>query len=58
MGIQPTEKVEIRYMILESIRGKIQDNWVMVNFPFVMKQLGVDVFNGMGGKSLITNKID
>ena len=29
-------------------KGKIQDNWVMVDFPSVMKQLGVDIFNGMG----------
>ena len=50
MGIKPTgKKVEIRYMDFWKVsEGKIQDNWVMVDFPFVMKQLGVDVFNGMG----------
>ena len=50
MGIEPTgKKVEIRYMDFWKVsKGKIQDNWVMVDFPFVMKQLGVDVFNGMG----------
>ena len=50
MGIQPTgKKVEIRYMdFWEVSEGKIQDNWVMVDFPFVLKQLGVDVFDGMG----------
>ena len=50
MGIEPTgKKVEIRYMDFWKVsEGKIQDNWVMVDFPFVMKQLGVDVFNGMG----------
>ena len=50
MGIQPTgKKVEIRYMDFWKVsEGKIQDNWVMVDFPFVMKQLGVDIFNGMG----------
>ena len=50
MGIQPTgKKVEIRYMDFWKVsEGKIQDNWVMVDFPFVMKQLGVDVFDGMG----------
>lgn len=28
--------------------GKITDNWVMVDFPHVLAQLGVDVFNGEG----------
>jgi hypothetical protein len=28
--------------------GKITDNWVMVDFPHVLVQLGVDVFNGHG----------
>ena len=50
MGIKPTgKKVEIRYMDFWKVsEGKIQDNWVMVDFPFVLKQLGVDVFDGMG----------
>ena len=50
MGIKPTgKKVEIRYMDFWKVsEGKIQDNWVMVDFPFVMKQLGVDIFDGMG----------
>ena len=50
MGIKPTgKKVEIRYMDFWKVsEGKIKDNWVMVGFPFVMKQLGVDIFNGMG----------
>ena len=54
MGIKPTgKKVEIRYMDFWKVsEGKIQDNWVMVDFPFVMKQLGVDVFNGMGWEKL------
>jgi len=30
------------------VDGKIQDNWVMVDFPDVMRQLGVDPFQGMG----------
>ena len=49
-GIKPTgKKVEIRYMDFWKVsEGKIKDNWVMVDFPFVMKQLGVDIFNGMG----------
>ncbi len=28
--------------------GKIVDNWVMVDFPNVMRQLGRDPFNGLG----------
>ena len=50
MGIAPTGKtVEIRYMdFWKVVDGKIVDNWVMVDFPHVMAQLGVDVFNGEG----------
>jgi len=50
MGIAPTGKrVEIRYMdFWKVVDGKIVDNWVMVDFPHVLKQLGVDVFNGEG----------
>ena len=50
MGIPPTGKrVEIRYMdFWKVVDGKIVDNWVMVDFPHVLRQLGVDVFNGEG----------
>jgi predicted ester cyclase len=50
MGIPPTGKrVEIRYMDFWRVRdGKIVDNWVMVDFPHVMRQLGVDPFGGHG----------
>jgi predicted ester cyclase len=50
MGIAPTGKrVEIRYMdFWKIVDGKIADNWVMVDFPYVMQQLGVDPFNGQG----------
>lgn len=50
MGIAPTGKrVEIRYMdFWKVVDGKIADNWVMVDFPHVLAQLGVDVFNGHG----------
>ena len=49
-GIQPTGKrVEIRYMdFWKVVDGKIVDNWVMVDFPHVLNQLGVDVFEGKG----------
>lgn len=50
MGVAPTGKqVEIRYMdFWKVVDGKIVDNWVMVDFPFVLAQLGVDCFNGNG----------
>ena len=50
MGIAPTgKKVEIRYMDFWKVEeGRITDNWVMVDFPSVMQQLGVDPFNGEG----------
>ena len=50
MGIAPTgRRVEIRYMDFWHVKdGRIVDNWVMVDFPHVMRQLGVDPFNGHG----------
>jgi predicted ester cyclase len=50
MGIPATGKqVEIRYMdFWKVVDGKIVDNWVMVDFPYVLAQLGHDVFNGQG----------
>ncbi|GAA6186728.1 ester cyclase [Aliiglaciecola sp. NS0011-25] len=50
MGIEPTGKrVEIRYMdFWKVVDGKIVDNWVNVDFPYIMQQLGVDPFNGHG----------
>ena len=50
MGIAPTGKeVEIRYMdFWKVVDGKIVDNWVNVDFPYVMQQLGLDPFNGHG----------
>lgn len=50
MGIAPTgRRVEIRYMdFWKVVDGRIVDNWVMVDFPHVLSQLGVDVFNGQG----------
>lgn len=50
MGIAATGKqVEIRYMdFWKVVDGKIVDNWVMVDFPHVLAQLGRDVFDGQG----------
>ena len=50
MGIEPTnKKVNINYMDFWHVKkNKIINNWVMVDFPDVMKQLGVDVFEGEG----------
>ena len=50
MGIPASgKKIEIRYMDFWKVEeGKIADNWVMVDFPHVMAQLGVDCFNAEG----------
>lgn len=50
MGIKPTGKrIEIRYMDFWKVEdGRITDNYVMVDFPYVLAQLGVDCFNGEG----------
>ncbi|TYB81064.1 ester cyclase [Maritimibacter fusiformis] len=53
MGIAPTGKrVTIPYMDFWKVEdGKIADNWVSVDFPHVLAQLGVDVFDGHGWES-------
>jgi predicted ester cyclase len=58
MGIKATGlKVEIRYMdFWKVVDGKICDNWVMVDFPHVLAQLGVDVFNGEGWEAFDLGK--
>ncbi|MCO4848136.1 MAG: ester cyclase [Yoonia sp.] len=50
MGIAPTgRRIEIRYMDFWKVEGgRITDNYVMVDFPHVMAQLGVDCFHGEG----------
>jgi len=50
MGVAATgKKIEIRYMDFWKVEDKrITDNWVMVDFPHVLAQLGIDVFNGEG----------
>ena len=50
MGVEATGKrIEIRYMDFWKVKdGKITDNWVMVDFPHVLAQLGLDVFDGKG----------
>lgn len=50
MGIPATGKrVEIRYMdFWKVVDGKIADNWVMVDFAHVLRQLGHDPFGGHG----------
>ncbi len=57
MGIAATgKKVVIRYMDFWKVTdGQIMDNWVMVDFPNIMKQLGVDAFNGHGWENLTDN---
>ena len=50
MGIVPTNKrVKIHYTDFWEVKeGLIADNWVTVDFPSILAQLGVDVFNGQG----------
>ena len=50
MGIEPTNKrVKIHYTDFWEVKdGLIIDNWVTVDFPSILSQLGVDVFNGLG----------
>lgn len=50
MGIAPTGKrVRIKYMDFWKVQGgRIVDNWVSVDYPYVLAQLGVDVFKGEG----------
>lgn len=59
MGIEATGKrVEIRYMdFWKVVDGKIVDNWVMVDFPYVMQQLGVDPFDGNGWERLDSTRL-
>ena len=54
MGIAPTgQRVIIPYTDFWLIRdGRIADNWVNVDFPHVLAQLGRDVFDGMGWEGL------
>ncbi|MEM7616189.1 MAG: ester cyclase [Pseudomonadota bacterium] len=58
MGVAATGKrVEIRYMDFWKVQdGKIVDNWVMVDFPHVLAQLGVDVFKGEGWEAFDTGR--
>jgi len=50
MGVAATgRRVTIPYMDFWRVRdGRIADNWVSVDFPAVLAQLGVDVFGGEG----------
>lgn len=50
MGIPASgKKVVIKYMDFWKVEnGKITDNWVMVDFPYVLAQMGHDVFDNHG----------
>ena len=58
MGVAATgKKIEIRYMDFWKVEDKrITDNWVMVDFPHVLAQLGIDVFNGEGWEAFDRGK--
>ena len=59
LGIAATGKrIEIRYMdFWKVVDGKIVDNWVNVDFPYIMQQLGVDPFNGHGWENRDSGKM-
>lgn len=50
MGVAPTGlRVRIPYMDFWELKdNKILNNWVSVDFPSVLQQLGTDVFQGRG----------
>lgn len=50
MGVPATgNQVKIPYMDFWKVTdGRIEDNWVSVDFASVLAQLGVDAFNGQG----------
>jgi len=60
MGIAATGKrVKIPYMDFWKVSdNKIEDNWVSVDYAFVLAQLGVDVFDGKGWEALDNSKKD
>ena len=51
-----TKTAETRAVIEGMVEGlndhRIDDNWVMVDVPHVVAQLGVDCFNGHGWEAL------
>ena len=57
MGIKASgKKVTIRYMDFWRVKDKkIVDNYVMVDFPDVLAQLGVDAFSGHGWENFDNN---
>ncbi|MFZ7091286.1 ester cyclase [Primorskyibacter sp. 2E233] len=59
MGIAATGKrVKIPYMdFWKVVDGRIADNWVSVDFPAVLAQLGCDVFDGQGWEHLDDGKL-
>lgn len=50
LGIPATgKKVRLRYMDFWQVEdGKIKDNWVLLDFVDLLRQLGVDPLNGAG----------
>lgn len=59
MGIAPTKKrIKIPYMDFWQVTdGRIKDNWVSVDFAFVLAQLGRDVFDGHGWEAFDTGAV-
>lgn len=60
MGIEATGKrVRVPYMDFWHVKdGRVADNWVSVDFPAILAQLGVDVFGGQGWEKLDSGEMD
>ena len=60
MGIAATRKrVKIHYTDFWEVQdGRIKDNWVTVDFPSILAQLGVDVFEGKGWETYDRGEIN
>jgi predicted ester cyclase len=60
MGIAPTGKrVIIKYMDFWHVKDKrIADNWVNVDFPYLLAQLGVDIFDGKGWEQYDSGQVE
>lgn len=60
MGIAPTGKrIRIPYMDFWKVSdGRIEDNWVSVDFAEVLHQLGRDIFDGQGWEAYDEGRAD
>lgn len=57
MGVEASNKrIKIKFMDIWKVEdGKIVNNWVNVDFPDILKQLDVDVFDGKGWEKMLVD---